>query len=120
MHKTAYVFPLLGVRSIEQLNENISALDIHLTPQHMEYLESILPFELGAPHEHIVSLSVKFGCGEVLTDWMILRVLGLHQVTVSVQPSCLTGIRFLSRFVWFDLMDHSLVLRHYPPSNPKP
>jgi len=53
MHKTTHVFPLLGVRNIEQLKENISALNIHLTPEHIDYLEGILPFELGAPHDHI-------------------------------------------------------------------
>lgn len=57
MHKTTHVFPLLGVRNIDQLNENVSALDVHLTPEHMAYLEGILPFEVGAPHDHIVGAS---------------------------------------------------------------
>ncbi|TCD60122.1 hypothetical protein EIP91_010696 [Steccherinum ochraceum] len=49
MQKTPYVFPLVGGRKVEQLMSNIEALDVSLTPTHIAYLESILPFDKGFP-----------------------------------------------------------------------
>ncbi|TCD60160.1 hypothetical protein EIP91_010631 [Steccherinum ochraceum] len=71
MHKTTHVFPLLGVRNIDQLNENVSALDVHLAPEHMTYLESILPFEPGAPHDHLGDGTRPVGStrAAIVIDW---------------------------------------------------
>lgn len=66
MHKTTHVYPILGVRSIDQLNENISALDVHLTPQHLEFIDSVLPFSLGAPHDVIVRAHCLHSMSSVL------------------------------------------------------
>ncbi|KAK0472578.1 NADP-dependent oxidoreductase domain-containing protein [Armillaria novae-zelandiae] len=49
MHKTPYVFPIIGGRKVEHLKANIEALDIRLTEKQIEYLESIVPFDLGFP-----------------------------------------------------------------------
>ncbi|KAF8589621.1 aryl-alcohol dehydrogenase [Ramaria rubella] len=49
MHKAPYVFPVLGGRKVEHLHANIEALSISLTDEHIEYLESILPFDKGFP-----------------------------------------------------------------------
>ena len=54
MQKVPYVFPILGGRKVEHLMENIEALDISLTPEHMAYLESVLPFDLGFPQNTFV------------------------------------------------------------------
>jgi len=50
MQKAPYVFPIVGGRKVEHLNSNIEALDISLTPEHIAYIESILPFERGFPY----------------------------------------------------------------------
>jgi len=50
MQKVPYVFPIIGGRKIEHLHANIEALDITLTPEHIQYLESILPFDPGFPN----------------------------------------------------------------------
>ncbi|KIJ64507.1 hypothetical protein HYDPIDRAFT_111839 [Hydnomerulius pinastri MD-312] len=50
MQKAPYVFPIVGGRKIEHLHANIEALQITLTQEHIKYLESIVPFELGFPH----------------------------------------------------------------------
>lgn len=55
MQKTPYVFPIVGGRKVEQLHDNLEALSIALTPEHIAYLESILPFDLGFPSNFIVS-----------------------------------------------------------------
>ncbi|KAF7309166.1 H-K-ATPase alpha [Mycena kentingensis (nom. inval.)] len=49
MHKTPYVFPILGGRKIEHLDANITALDIELSKEQMEFIEAALPFDVGFP-----------------------------------------------------------------------
>ncbi|OCH85197.1 Aldo/keto reductase [Obba rivulosa] len=50
MHKTTHVFPVVGGRKVEQLMDNIEALEISLTEDHMKYLEGVMPFDVGFPH----------------------------------------------------------------------
>lgn len=45
-----YVFPIVGCRKVEQLRENLQALDISLTPEQMSRIESTKPFELDFSH----------------------------------------------------------------------
>ncbi|PSR75687.1 hypothetical protein PHLCEN_2v8978 [Hermanssonia centrifuga] len=49
MQKAPYVFPIIGGRKVEHLHSNLEALDIALTPEHITYLEGILPFDKGFP-----------------------------------------------------------------------
>lgn len=56
MQKTPYVFPLVGGRKVEHLMSNLEALDIVLTPEHIAYIESILPFDRGFPYSFFVRL----------------------------------------------------------------
>jgi aryl-alcohol dehydrogenase-like predicted oxidoreductase len=50
------VFPIIGGRKVEQLQENIAALDISLSPEQMERIESATPFNPGFPNNMIVSI----------------------------------------------------------------
>ncbi|KAI0072392.1 Aldo/keto reductase [Panus rudis PR-1116 ss-1] len=49
MQKVPYVFPIIGGRKVEHLHKNIEALEISLTPEHIKYLESVKPFDVGFP-----------------------------------------------------------------------
>ncbi|KAJ7109069.1 aryl-alcohol dehydrogenase [Mycena crocata] len=49
MHKAPFVFPIVGGRKIAQRMANIEALDISLTPEHIAYLDGVLPFAKGFP-----------------------------------------------------------------------
>ncbi|KAN0087426.1 NADP-dependent oxidoreductase domain containing protein [Tylopilus felleus] len=49
MQKAPYVFPIIGGRKVEQLEANLEALKIVLSPEHIKHLESILPFDPGFP-----------------------------------------------------------------------
>jgi aryl-alcohol dehydrogenase-like predicted oxidoreductase len=49
MQKTQYVFPIIGGRKVEYLQDNIKALSLHLTDKQIEYLEGIIPFDVGFP-----------------------------------------------------------------------
>ena len=63
MHKTPYVFPIIGGRKVEHLEANLKALDISLSKEQIEYLESTVPFDPGFPTTMIVSLVLVFFSG---------------------------------------------------------
>jgi aryl-alcohol dehydrogenase-like predicted oxidoreductase len=56
LHKTRYVFPIIGGRKVEHLVGNLEALDISLTREHLSYIDSIVPFDPGFPHNFFVSV----------------------------------------------------------------
>jgi len=53
LQKLPYVFPIIGGRKVEQLHENITALDISLTPDQIKRIEEAKHFEPGFPHSMI-------------------------------------------------------------------
>jgi len=53
MQKTPNVFPIIGGRKVEHLHDNIKSLSIHLTDKQVEYLESVLSFDVGFPMEFV-------------------------------------------------------------------
>ncbi|PVH72890.1 putative aryl-alcohol dehydrogenase Aad14 [Cadophora sp. DSE1049] len=53
MAKAPNVFPLVGGRKIEHLQDNISALKIKLTKEQIETLESVRPLHVGFPNDFI-------------------------------------------------------------------
>ena len=56
LQKTPYVFPIIGGRKVEHLEANIEALDIALSDDQIAYLEGVLPFAKGFPHDFCVSI----------------------------------------------------------------
>ena len=55
MQKAPYVFPIVGGRNAQQLQANLEALEITLSKQQIAFIESIVPFDAGYPHNMIVS-----------------------------------------------------------------
>ncbi|KAJ3730081.1 Aldo/keto reductase [Lentinula guzmanii] len=53
MQKTPYVFPIIGGRKVENLVENLEALSISLSDEHIKELESVLTFDVGFPSDFI-------------------------------------------------------------------
>jgi len=49
MHKTPYVFPIVGGRTVGHLKSNIAALSIKLTKEDMDEIEGAAEFDLGFP-----------------------------------------------------------------------
>ncbi|KAK4164319.1 NADP-dependent oxidoreductase domain-containing protein, partial [Cladorrhinum sp. PSN259] len=47
------VFPVIGGRKVEQLQDNLKALSIKLREEEVKYLESVHPFSIGWPHDFI-------------------------------------------------------------------
>ena len=54
MQKTPYVFPIIGGRKVEHLEDNIEGLNVALSEEHIKYLESVLSFDVGWPHNFVV------------------------------------------------------------------
>ncbi|KAI9440917.1 NADP-dependent oxidoreductase domain-containing protein [Lactarius indigo] len=50
LQKLPYVFPIIGGRKVEQLKDNIAALDISLTAEQIKRIEGATPFDPGFPH----------------------------------------------------------------------
>ena len=51
MHKTPYVFPIVGGRKVDHLKGNIEALGLELTTEDMKEIESAAPFAKGFPYD---------------------------------------------------------------------
>jgi len=51
LHKAPYVFPVVGLRKVEHLKQNIQALTLRLTNEDIERIERAVPFDLGFPHD---------------------------------------------------------------------
>ncbi|PPQ90096.1 hypothetical protein CVT25_012260 [Psilocybe cyanescens] len=50
MQKTVYVFPIIGGRKVEHLLANVEALEISLTKEQIQYLESVSSLDPGYPN----------------------------------------------------------------------
>jgi aryl-alcohol dehydrogenase-like predicted oxidoreductase len=50
---------VLGARTLQQLEDNLSSLDAHLTPEHSAKLDAASKIELGFPHDFLASDGVK-------------------------------------------------------------
>ncbi|KAK7696110.1 hypothetical protein QCA50_000753 [Cerrena zonata] len=50
MQKTTHVFPILGVKTVEQFETNLDALNVALTDDHIRQIEDTIPWDSGFPH----------------------------------------------------------------------
>lgn len=50
------MFPIIGGRKVEHLQDNIEALTISLSKDQMDYLDSLKPFDKGYPLNILVRL----------------------------------------------------------------
>lgn len=53
MHKAPNVYPLVGGRKVEHLQDNILGLSLKLTPEQIAFLESVKPLDVGFPNDFI-------------------------------------------------------------------
>ncbi|KAJ4327769.1 hypothetical protein N0V84_001731 [Fusarium piperis] len=53
MHKTPYVFPIVGGRKVEHLRGNIEALTLELTEDDIVEIDSAVEFDPGFPHNFL-------------------------------------------------------------------
>ncbi|KAF9690930.1 hypothetical protein EKO04_011113 [Ascochyta lentis] len=53
MHKSPYVFPIVGGRKVEHLEGNIAALGLRLDEEEMDKIDDAYGFEIGFPHDFL-------------------------------------------------------------------
>lgn len=63
MQKTPYLFPIIGGRTVEQLEENVRALSLDLTEQDVREIDAAYPFDLGFPHSFLCPGGYRDGGG---------------------------------------------------------
>ncbi|KAF2759841.1 aryl-alcohol dehydrogenase AAD14 [Pseudovirgaria hyperparasitica] len=66
MQKTRGVFPLVGGRKTEHLDDNIKALSLHLSDAQIEEIEKVKPFDLGFPMSFISDDPTETGVSPML------------------------------------------------------
>lgn len=49
MHKSPYVYPIVGGRKVDHLKGNIEALSVELTQEEIDEIEDAEPFDIGFP-----------------------------------------------------------------------
>ncbi|KAF3359569.1 Norsolorinic acid reductase B like protein [Verticillium longisporum] len=68
MHKTPYVFPIIGGRTIDHLKSNIEALALDLTDDDIREIDDAVPFDIGFPHNFLWRQNVPSHPGNV---WLL-------------------------------------------------
>ncbi|KAF6814139.1 norsolorinic acid reductase [Colletotrichum musicola] len=68
MHKTPYVFPIVGGRTVDHLKQNIEALALNLSEEDIKEIEGAVPFDMGFPHNFLWGEKVPTHPGEV---WLL-------------------------------------------------
>jgi aryl-alcohol dehydrogenase-like predicted oxidoreductase len=67
MARSSSVHPILGARRVDQLRDNLGALDVRLSPQECQRLEAATGFTLGFPSDFIAQTS-SWVFGAALVD----------------------------------------------------
>jgi hypothetical protein len=95
MHKSPYVFPIIGGCKIEHVKANIEALSLSLSVKDIKEIEGAVEFDIGFPQKLLggprdargpgdVELNRNLGC----FDW----VDGL-KVCPSIRLECVSGVQ---------------------------
>lgn len=53
MHKTPYVFPIVGGRKVDHIKGNIEALTLELTSEDIQEIDNAVEFDFGFPHSFL-------------------------------------------------------------------
>jgi aryl-alcohol dehydrogenase-like predicted oxidoreductase len=59
LQKDSSIVPIIGARTLKQLEDNLGCLDFLLSPEQMDYLDNVSQIDLGFPHAFINSEMVK-------------------------------------------------------------
>ncbi|CAN9125185.1 unnamed protein product [Alternaria alternata] len=72
-HKYPFVYPIVGGRKIDHLKGNIEALEIELSEEEIDDIDSAVPFDVGFP----MSFLFEFGGGQKYKNTMTSSDVGL-------------------------------------------
>ena len=62
------MFPIVGGRKVEHLKQNIQALDISLSPEQIQRIDSAKPLDFGFPY--IIIVRTSYGSFVRLTEYV--------------------------------------------------
>jgi aryl-alcohol dehydrogenase-like predicted oxidoreductase len=89
MHKTPYVFPIVGGRKLEHIKGNIAALGISLSLEGIKEIEGVYEFDPGFPHTFLtgtlLSNSTPRGAGGP-GDVFLTKMLGNFDWVEAEKP----------------------------------
>ena len=88
MHKSPYVFPIVGGRKVEHLKGNIEALGIELSNEELDEIDAAAPFDIGFPLSFLFSYGKPGGYNSRMTakDLPLLRNAVHLDVVQKAQP----------------------------------
>lgn len=58
-HQPGVIIPLIGARKMEQLQDNLGALNVTLPPEHLARLDAVSQIDLGFPHNFLASDEIR-------------------------------------------------------------
>ncbi|KAJ4270091.1 hypothetical protein NW762_001764 [Fusarium torreyae] len=82
MHKTSYVFPIIGGRKVDHLKANIQALTLNLTQEDIQEIDGAVEFDPGFPNNFLYRESNSIGGPDV---WL-LQMGGTYDHVQSAKP----------------------------------
>lgn len=65
------VLPILGVRTVAQLEDNLGAISVVLAPEHLARLEAASAIELGFPHEMLARSGERMRAGQDVEEAVV-------------------------------------------------
>lgn len=102
MHKTSYVFPIVGGRKIDHLKGNIDGLRLELTEQDISEIEGANAFDIGFPQSFLAGPQHPNGVKNPGDVWL-MSAAGEHQhadlAPKVFQPQFPDSLRDLLTFV---------------------
>ena len=92
MHKTSYVFPIIGGRKVDHLKANIMALTLQLTQEDIQEIDNSSRFDPGFPHDFLYRGGQSTGGPDV---WL----LQMGGTIDHVQPSKVSSFAITSSYL---------------------
>ncbi|KAM0202832.1 hypothetical protein ACHAPI_001000 [Fusarium lateritium] len=93
MHKTPYVFPIIGGRKVDHLKANIQALTLNLSQEDIDEIDGAVEFDPGFPHDFLYRGGQSIGGPDV---WLLQMGGTFDHVRSSKVISPLTRSRSMS------------------------
>lgn len=57
--QSGVIIPIIGARKLSQFQDNLTCLDVTLTPEHLQRLNEVSQIELGFPHDFLSNDTIR-------------------------------------------------------------
>jgi aryl-alcohol dehydrogenase-like predicted oxidoreductase len=88
MHKSPYVFPIVGGRKIEHLKSNIEALGVELSDDDIDEIEAAAEFDVGFPMNMLFGYgdAKPYKSGQGFSDMALVKPAGHFDMVQRAKP----------------------------------